>query len=324
VYDSATNSWTPITEGSFIVNAVPASAANVVVSELNYHPADPSPAEIAAGFTAGNDFEYIELQNIGAAGVDLTGASFTAGVGFAFTSALSPAVLRLDPGERVVVAENPAAFAMRYGTNSALKLAGPYSGNLSNSGDTLTLLAGNAAVIKSFTYDDEEPWPVDADGSGYSLVLNNPAANPDHSLAASWRSSAQIGGTPGGANGVSLLTSPTADTDGDGLAAIVEHALGLNPSVANGSPVISSREQEFIVNNAPGTYLVVEFQRNLLADGVAIVPELSTSLAPGSWQAGALVYVGSHNNGDGTATVTWRSSAVVTPSSKMFVRLRVE
>jgi hypothetical protein len=324
VYDSATNSWTPITEGSYIVNAVPASAANVVVSEMNYHPADPTPAEIAAGFTAGNDFEYIELQNIGASAVDLTGAAFTAGVGFAFTSALSPSVLRLDPGERVVVAENPAAFAMRYGINSSLKLAGPYSGNLSNSGDTVTLLAADTSVIKSFTYDDEEPWPVDADGNGYSLVLNNPATNPDHNLAVSWRSSAQLGGTPGGANGVSAPASPLADNDGDGLSAIVEHALGLNPSVANGSPVISSREQQFVVNNAPGTYLVVEFQRNLLADGVTIVPELSTSLAPGSWQAGALVYVGTHNNGDGTAKVAWRSSAPVTPSSRMFLRLRVQ
>jgi hypothetical protein len=233
-------------------------------------------------------------------------------------------VLRLDPGERVVVAENPAAFALRYGVNSSLKLAGPFSGNLSNSGDTVTLLAADTTPIKSFTYDDDEPWPVDADGPGFSLVLNHPATNPDHNLPASWRSSAQLGGTPGSVNGVSAPGSPLADTDGDGLTAIVEHALALNPSSPNGSPVTSTREQEFVVNNVPGTYLVVEFQRNLLAESVTVAPELSTSLAPGSWQAGALVYVGTHNNGDGTATVTYRSSAPVTPSSRMFLRLRVE
>jgi len=233
-------------------------------------------------------------------------------------------LLRIEPGERVVIAENPAAFAMRYGTSAGLKLTGPYSGNLANGTETLTLLDRNGAVIKRFTYSDEEPWPVDADGNGYSLVLNNPAANPDHSLPVNWRSSAQTGGTPGGANGVSLLTSPDADDDADGLTAIVEHAMGLDPSVANGSPVIATREQEFVVNNVPGSYLVVEFQRSLLADGVVIVPELSTSLAAGSWQAGALVYLSTRNNGDGTATVTWRSSAPVTPSSRMFIRLRVE
>lgn len=324
VYDSATNSWTPVTVASFIVDAVPASAANIVVSELNYNPADPSPAEIAAGFTADNDFEYIELLNVGVSAVDLTGAAFTAGVGFAFTPALSPSLLRIEPGERLVVAENPAGFAMRYGTAAGLKLAGPYSGNLSNGGDTVTLLDKNRAVIKSFTYDDDEPWPVDADGSGYSLVLHNPPTNPDHSLPSSWRSSAQTGGTPGGANGVSPPESPDADSDDDGLTAIMEYALGMDPSAPNGSPVIGTKEQEFIVNNVPGTYLVVEFQRSLLADGVTIVPELSTSLAPGSWQAAALVYLSTHNNGDGTATITWRSAGPVTPASRMFVRLRVE
>jgi hypothetical protein len=291
---------------------------------LNYHPSDPTPAEIAAGFTAGNDFEYVELQNIGASAVDLTGCSFTAGVGFAFTPALSPAVLRLDPGERVVIAENPEAFAMRYGVNSSLKLAGPYSGNLSNSGDTLTFVAANAGVIKSFTFDDDEPWPVDADGAGYSLVLNNPGTNPDHNLAASWRSSAQIGGSPGGANGVPPPANPLADNDGDGLSAIVEHALGLQLSVADASPVMATAEQQFIVNNVPGNYLVIEFQRSLFAEGVTVIPEMSTTLASNSWQAGALVYVGSHNNGNGTATVTYRSSAPVTPSSRMFLRLRVQ
>ena len=100
--------------------------------------------------------------------------------------------------------------------------------------------------------------------------------------------------------------------------------MGLDPSVANGSPVISTREQEFVVNNVAGTYLVVEFQRSLLADGVAITPELSTTLASGSWQPEALVYVSTRNNGDGTATVIWRSAVPVTPSSRMFVRLRVE
>jgi hypothetical protein len=324
VFDSAAGAWTPLTEASFIVDAEPASAASIVVSELHYNPNDPSPAEVAAGFTAGNDFEYIELLNIGASAVDLTGAAFTAGVNFAFTAALSPSLLRLEPGERVVIADDPAAFAMRYGTSAGLKLAGPYSGNLSNGGDTVTLLDRNGDAIKSFAYSDEEPWPVDADGNGYSLVLNHPASNPDHNLPDSWRSSAQTGGTPGAANGVSPPADPAADSDADGLTALVEHALALDPSVPHGSPVIATREQQFVVDNAPGTYLVLEFQRSLLADGVTIVPELSTSLADGSWEPGALVYVSTRNNGDGTATVMWRTSSPVAAAARLFLRLRVQ
>jgi hypothetical protein len=44
-------------------------------------------------------------------------------------------------------------------------------------------------VIRSFTYDDEFPWPDSPDGLGDSLVLVAPATNPDHSLAANWRAS---------------------------------------------------------------------------------------------------------------------------------------
>ena len=56
--------WSPITTATFIVDAVPASAANLVVSELHFNPAGPTTAEAAAGFTSGNDFEYIELLNV--------------------------------------------------------------------------------------------------------------------------------------------------------------------------------------------------------------------------------------------------------------------
>ncbi len=322
VLDTATNSWTPVTEGSFIVNAVPASAANLVVSEMNYNPSDPTLGEAAAGFTAANDFEYVELLNIGASAVDLTGVAFTAGIGFQFTAALSPSLLRLESGERVVVAENPAAFAMRYGTSAGLKLAGPYSGNLSNGGETLTLLAAAAGVIKNFAWLDTEPWPVDADGAGYSLVLNDPPANPDHSLPGSWRSSAQAGGTPGAPNGTPPPNNPASDDDNDGLAAVVEHALGLNPSVPNGTPVLQTRSQDFIVNNVPGTYLVLEFTRSLTADGVTVTPELSATLS--SWSAAPLTFISTRNNGDGTATITWRTTAPRDTLSRVFLRLRVE
>src|SRR5690606_27432512 len=56
--------WGPIKSGIYAVDAVAASAANIVVSELHYNPLGPSPSEASAGFTSGNQFEFIELLNV--------------------------------------------------------------------------------------------------------------------------------------------------------------------------------------------------------------------------------------------------------------------
>jgi len=52
-------------------------------------------------------------------------------------------------------------------------------------------------VLTSVEYNDRAPWPIPADGYGYSLVPSNPdsSANPD--LAAEWRASANPNGSPG-------------------------------------------------------------------------------------------------------------------------------
>ena len=54
----------------------PASAANLAISEIMYHPGAPTPSEISSGFTDDVAFEFIELMNIGDNEVDLTGVQF--------------------------------------------------------------------------------------------------------------------------------------------------------------------------------------------------------------------------------------------------------
>ena len=39
-------------------------------------------AELAAGFNSSNDFEFIEIMNIGASAIDLSGCRFTNGIAF--------------------------------------------------------------------------------------------------------------------------------------------------------------------------------------------------------------------------------------------------
>ena len=67
--------------------------------------------------------------------------------------------------------------------------------------------------MSTFTYNDVEPWPVDADGNGFSLVLNDPHGNPDHNDPYSWRSSVGTDGTPGGGDSVPFTGDPLEDDD---------------------------------------------------------------------------------------------------------------
>ncbi|MDG2124863.1 MAG: lamin tail domain-containing protein, partial [Verrucomicrobiales bacterium] len=104
------------------------------VTEISYHPSDPTPTELAVvpGATA-SEFEFLELANTSpGVTLDLAGAQFVEGVAFTF-----PGGTTLAPGERIVVVRNTAAFAVRYGNGAVV--AGAYEGLLSNGGEKLVL-----------------------------------------------------------------------------------------------------------------------------------------------------------------------------------------
>ena len=186
------DTWSPLTESTFVLAAVPASATNLVVSELHYHPADPTAEERAAGLNTGNDFEFLELMNIShTQSVDLSGVKLEDAVTFDFNS-VAPALRILPPGGRIIIAENTAGFAARLEAGARPVVAGAFSGNLSNSGEQVIVRAASGAIIRQFTYRDSAPWPEEADGSGFSLVLNTPFTNPDHALASSWHASPPV------------------------------------------------------------------------------------------------------------------------------------
>ncbi len=328
LYDATINTWSPLTEAAFLVNVVPASAANVVVSEIHYHPLDPTAAELAAGFSGSSEFEFIEIMNIGTNTVDLSGCRFTNGVVFDWADA--PLDRRtLVPGGRQIVCRNAAAFASRYPADG-IAVAGTFTGNLSNAGELIRLVDAASADIKNFAYDDSPPWPADTDPAtgapyGYSLVLNNPTTNPDHAVAANWRSSAVVHGQPGHADGTGFAGRlPLADTDGDGTVDLLEFATGTrvdqrdaprSPELGVGGPV---------ENGVASAYLEFSFSRNLAADGIVFQPEATSD--PHDWSAHAipLTFAGSVRRGDGTATEIWRTTqpAAALPRT-VLARLRV-
>ncbi len=172
--------------------ATRASAENIVLSELMYHPAPVSDREKRAGVRDADDFEFLELVNVSEGVVSMTGVRFIDGIKFQFEGRQ----VFLKPGEHLVIAKNPRAFRQRYGSRRA-RVLGPYAGSLKNGGERLTLLDAASQKIFRFRYRDKAPWPTSADGLGFSLTLVDPASRPNPDKAANWRASAKLHGSPG-------------------------------------------------------------------------------------------------------------------------------
>ncbi len=309
--------WSPMTSANFLVGASPASSANLVISEIHYSPSAPNAAEITAGFAA-SDFEYIELLNVSQGNVDLSGCDFTVGITFDFDLA-APSSRILAPGGRIVVAGNSAAFTLRYGTLP--NVTGQFGGNLNNGGERLTLLAANASIISNFIYGVTAPWPPAS--SGYSLVLNNPASGLPFDNPSSWRASAQMGGTPGAAAGPVFLGSPAGDSDGDGLSDFLEFGLGSSQGNPASAFIPSGAIATHVVAGVPDQYLTFSHRRNLAADGVNYIVELSLDFATWGSTSAQVVPVSTVNNNDGTATMTYRAAQPERSNPQQFMRLRL-
>jgi len=283
-----------VTEATFLVGTL-ASSENLVVSEINYRPQPPTtPAEMAVA-NGRTDFEFIELMNIGAEAIDLTRVNFSQGIDFSFS--LGTPVTLLQPGEYALIVEDRDAFEARYGSAAAARIAGEFASDskLSNNGETITLLGANGSTIRSFTYSDSEPWPVAADGEGFTLQLIAPNSNPDHALAESWQASTEFGGTPAGftipdgdydawaATAFAALpgadTTPGADPDGDGWPNLVEYALATSPADSTSLPEI----EVFIADVAGVDHIAIRYTISPLATDVTITPQTSVDLV--NWNA---------------------------------------
>ncbi|MEX2187843.1 MAG: CotH kinase family protein, partial [Pirellulales bacterium] len=247
------------TVSSTTTPSIPSPAQQYLrITEIMYHPADPTATEIAAGFGDGDLFEFIELQNIsGTETLDLSGVHFSRGIAFSFGD------VDLPPGGFVVIASNVAAFAQRYGTNIAV--AGEYPNNLSNGGESLRLDDADGSTIHDFAYDDTgEGWHPTTDGVGYSLVLVD-ATSPleSWSVGSSWRPSSMPGGSPG-------VTDPVVvggDVNGDLRVDLVDLAI-LQAHFGIASEALRSQGDlngDGAVNRLDAAILASNFGRSLTA-----------------------------------------------------------
>lgn len=163
----------------FNVYSIPQS---VVINEINYN----SSAEF-------NPEDWLELINYTDSTVDISNWVFKDEEdihGFVI-----PSGTLLNSREFIVLVRDTALFKPLF------PFVNNYIGNigfgLSGGGELLRLYDNNMVLIDSLTYDDQAPWPVEADGLGPTLSLINP--DLDNSLPDSWGVS--IGhGTPGTIN----------------------------------------------------------------------------------------------------------------------------
>ncbi len=219
--------------------AYAALLANLRITEVMYQPS----ASASAG-----DFEYLELQNIGPATLNLSGVRFTNGLDYTF-----PAGTTLAGGAFLVVAKSRTAFASRYPSAVATLAPGAFTGALDNNGENLalTLPAPWDVHIAKFRY--ESTWSALASGSGYSLVARSPstALPQNYDQRTTWRSSSAINGNPGAADtgGLSVAANQTGT-----LTPAAGNTTRLSISVTTDSP--ATYQWQVLVNgqwtNLPG------------------------------------------------------------------------
>ena len=162
------------------------------VTEIMYNPAAAPPG----GDYAPDEFEFVELRNVGDQTIDISGVSFTDGITFSFAAS---GVESLDPGQFVIVAKNPTALASRYDT-SVLSVVGGYPDQLSNGGEKLRISDTADGIIQSFDYKDG--WYDTTDGGGFSLTIVDELADRDQwDNKSNWTASGPVGGSPGTENG---------------------------------------------------------------------------------------------------------------------------
>ncbi len=312
--------WSPLLQAYFGVAVENAAVANLNITEIYYHPAEPvTPAELAVS-TNQDEFEFIEIANVSATqAVDLNGVRFTAGI---TTIPLGHVILQ--PGEHGVFVKNAAAFAARFGhLVPASKVLGVFTtGNLSNSGETITL-SGTGGDLRSLNYRDEDPWPEAPDGSGQSLSLVRPSPTTDHTVPSNWRASATASSTPGESDAPHyrswknaaqpIAGTDDADADGDGLSTLLEYALGTSPTVP-GNIVLSAAP------DAEG-FLLIHFQHDPRAVDAVVTPEISTGL--GGWSRSGLTLVSETLNRGGSVTTIWKTTSPIAGSERRFVRVAV-
>jgi hypothetical protein len=160
----------------------PPARPPVILSELQYHPS-----------SSADSGDWFELYKPGTEPVDLTGWILRDATDS--NVAVVPGGV-VAPGGYAVLCQDALRFQRAFPTGPTP--LGEFGFGLGNGGDTLRIHAADGTLMLSLTYDDAAPWPVEADGLGYTLQLKN--TDSYSGQPAAWKASVRVGGSPGAAN----------------------------------------------------------------------------------------------------------------------------
>jgi len=233
------------------------------------------------------------------------------------------------------VVKNFEAFLARYGDQNTSKIAGEYTGSLSNRGERITLLDTHGRAIHCFRYDDSPPWPTCSDGIGMSLILIGAGdpVTPDHTEPFNWRSSLSKGGNPGRGDEVSYLSwshsngiTPRGfnrDPDIDGNENLLEYARGTVPTRSDERLSLTVSFQEIVRNGDTVKLPIFYFDRHLLSDEAKISVELSEDLREWNPASGSILFLGRERIGEVHERLLFSCSDISLPTSNKFFRFRI-
>src|SRR5439155_2382230 len=179
--------WAPVIIVLFLPLAVragealgPASRSTaLVISEIMYHPLEQPDTE---------ELEFIEIYNSNPWPEEISGYSISGSAHFHF-----PTNTWIQGNSFVLLSTDPTRLRGTYSIPASIACFGTDS--LPNSQGSIRLKNGAGAVVTQVDYSGDSPWPVLADGKGYSLVLARPSLGQNDPRA--WTASANPGGSPG-------------------------------------------------------------------------------------------------------------------------------
>ncbi len=277
----------------FWVPAIPTESSpngpmiqGVIFTELMYHPRP------TASQPEDNSMdEFVELFNPTSSSVDLfnTNGAWRVDGGIKF---IFPNGVTLKAGQTLLLANfNPTnaaallAFKQTYAITGSVAVFGPYSGQLGNSSDRISLekpqASGRAGdpggwvIVDEVNYSNLSPWPENADATGLSITrISGMISGND---PADW-----VGTSP--SPGSHTSSSSLVDSDGDGIPDIWELAYGLdshNPADADLDPDGDgmSNLQEYLTGTNPREPSSVLSLHATLSAGNGVILSFNASAA---------------------------------------------
>ncbi len=294
------------------------ASAQVVFSEIHYHPVEEEAynADGTPTLDLTEDIhEFVEIQNTGAANLDLGGWTLTGAIDFTF-----PAGTTIAAGGFRVVAKNPARLQTVYGIGGVL---GPFGEKLGNSGDTVRVKNSAGVTVDSVTYSAGFPWAISANAlgaqdrftgltsasyqyKGRSLQRVSVTANSND--PANWIASALTGPTPGAAQAITrsvpkpvvIARSATRTSDGATIVRATQ-AVTVRATFSSTASLSAVQLEYFLddVNSTTETHTTIAMTD--LGNGVF------TASIPGQADRSIVRYRFKANRGDGAETVSPRA-----------------